>query len=101
MAFGKLTHPVSNEAMKSRFFSFVRSDRNLYFLESAKPLQFQKIPFIVRNFVYELYYYYLIIIFLFLFGLGFCDMGDLKQTGSQPPSPSTSAASAQIKFSAS
>ena len=31
---------VSDNAIKSRFFSLVRSERNLYFFGSAKPLQF-------------------------------------------------------------
>jgi hypothetical protein len=42
----KLALPISDKAIKSKFFYFIRSDRNLYFLGLENPLQFQKIPFI-------------------------------------------------------
>jgi hypothetical protein len=46
MVCGKLALPISDKAIKSKFFYLVRSERNPYFLGSANPLQFQKIPFI-------------------------------------------------------
>jgi len=40
-----LSLPVSDRAIKSKFFSSVKSERNLNFFGSPKPLQFQKNTF--------------------------------------------------------